>query len=599
MATKILDNSSFSVLRVNPKLTTNIKLVVNESGKMFLDSFNANSELSNSKFKAFKIDPNSTYDKDIYRFYNNGLFPKEKAYEVLQESNDLEVLSNYGLQYEMFYSAGCETIDSEFYDEELGILAPLWLDDIIPDYFVIFRLDGPVTVNNVNAADENNNAANVTDPSKFIDNILSKSTIIKTFDLRSISDVGKYIRNYKNQVDFPDACLRVSLRKDENSTWNGISYKEGGFASKGDNIYEEFINRDSSIIEKEYFITKGFERNGIICANLINFQFLFTDNEVEDYKINRYFGLYVNEAEEGTFILNGKNFFIKADNHPSQLPKLRSSSDISIDKEYELEFTNEEGVILYIDETTIDTITGIPTPDVAKSLPSVFYLKDQNGIFHNIKTGSYWYENEIRLADTKIDIGDFTGFGPSVTDAHAELLEERGKAMAIFNINSNLPAVFSVSFYNDSTFLGMVAVDPSITIAGSNNNFYFCGSGTTKQIAKAMAAAIDTIPNDRRFFDATSQGNNVILVSRFYGDRFNKLNFRLNPLLIGSHFTHYPNIGNNLTYYFNGGSGDNSRRIKVKNEDANRFTSNRYIKTKTGFSEISIFLISSPFLSKI
>jgi hypothetical protein len=52
---EILDNFSFQLLRTNPKLTTNVKLVVNSDGKLFLDSFDANSQISASEFKAFEI----------------------------------------------------------------------------------------------------------------------------------------------------------------------------------------------------------------------------------------------------------------------------------------------------------------------------------------------------------------------------------------------------------------------------------------------------------------------------------------------------------------------------------------------------------------
>ena len=45
-----IDDISFGVLRTNPKLTTNVKLVVNSMGSLYMDSMEANSALSNTSF---------------------------------------------------------------------------------------------------------------------------------------------------------------------------------------------------------------------------------------------------------------------------------------------------------------------------------------------------------------------------------------------------------------------------------------------------------------------------------------------------------------------------------------------------------------------
>jgi hypothetical protein len=70
-------------------------------------------------------------------------------------------------------------------------------------------------------------------------------------------------------------------------------YKSGSFS------YEDLITKDSTIMQDEYLFTQGFQNNGILLANLLNMEFLFDDPTAEDYSINRYFGMYVNEIEEG------------------------------------------------------------------------------------------------------------------------------------------------------------------------------------------------------------------------------------------------------------------------------------------------------------
>ena len=157
MVEKLLDKASYSIVRTNPKLTGNVKVTSNGSD-IYLESFSANNELSSARFKAFKVSGDSTYDKDVFKFFQRGQTPTDIVYEVFQEFQDIAVLSSYSNQYEMFYSAGTRSVASEAYSEDLGMLAPLWLKDQIPSYFVIFRIDNPAAVNNINAELENKNS---------------------------------------------------------------------------------------------------------------------------------------------------------------------------------------------------------------------------------------------------------------------------------------------------------------------------------------------------------------------------------------------------------------------------------------------------------
>ena len=92
MAEPILDKASYSLVRTNPKLTANVKLISN-GNDLYLESFSANNVLSSSSFKAFKIDGTLTYDQDVYKFFKNGTVPTDIAYETFQEFQDTSVLS--------------------------------------------------------------------------------------------------------------------------------------------------------------------------------------------------------------------------------------------------------------------------------------------------------------------------------------------------------------------------------------------------------------------------------------------------------------------------------------------------------------------------
>jgi len=261
MAERLLDKASFSLVRTNPKLTTNIKVVTN-GDDIFLESFSANTELSSSTFKSFKVDAASTYDKDIHRFYQSGNFPKALAYDVYQQFRDTSVLSSYNSQYEMFYSAGTESISSEAHTEDIGMLAPLWLKEQVPNYFVIFRLNDPSAVNNVDALAALDGETDAQTAAKFSKFVLENCTAIKTFDLTSNSNIGRYIRNYREQNDFPIAPITATWRRDEPFQWNGISYKNGGFTSGGNFTYDDIVAKDATIIQNDYFLLKGFKETG-------------------------------------------------------------------------------------------------------------------------------------------------------------------------------------------------------------------------------------------------------------------------------------------------------------------------------------------------
>ena len=423
MAEKLLDQASYSVVRTNPKLTANVK-IVSDGTDIYLESFSANTRLSSQKFKAFKVDGTSTYDRDVFKFFDNGKFPIEAAYEIFQEYEDTAVLSNYGNQYEMFYCAGTRSIASESYSQSLGTLAPLWLNEQIPSAFVIFRLDDPAAVNNVTAPQENDGGVNAQTSANFSKQVLENCTAIKTFDLSQGTTLGSYIRNYRNQEQFPEVPLNMTWRKDEPIQWNGISYKYGGFSSSGNFAYKDMVVKDSTIIQDEYLFTQGFQNNGIILANLLNLEFLFDDPTADEYSVNRYFGMYVNEIEEGQFDLSGEAFYKNTEK--SQLPKIKTITEVSQYLNTPFEITNDAGILLFLDPTKTTTITGLPTPTRVDEVESIFYVKDKEDEFHTVKKGSLWGTDQIRLFDTKVDISLFTGYKQPDTFADASIISHEG-----------------------------------------------------------------------------------------------------------------------------------------------------------------------------
>ena len=588
MAEKLLDKASYSVVRTNPKLTGNVK-VVSDGIDIYLESFSANTRLSSQKFKAFKVDSASTYDQDVFRFFDHGKFPIESAYEIFQEYEDTAVLSNYRNQYEMFYCAGTRSIASESYPQSLGTLAPLWLNEQMPTAFVIFRLDDPVAVNNVNATSEDAGAVNAQTSANFTKQVLENCTAIKTFDLTEGTALGSYIRNYRNQEEFPEVPLNMTWRKDEPILWNGISYKYGGFASSGNFAYEDMVVKDSTIIQDEYLFTQGFQNNGILLANLLNLEFLFDDPTADDYSINRYFGMYVNEIEEGQFDISGEGFYNNTEK--TQLPNIKTTTEVSQYLNTPLEMTNTAGILLFLDPAKTTTITGLPTPTRTSEVESVFYVKDKEDDFHTIKKGSQWGENQIRLFDTKVDISLFTGYIEPDTYANASIVGHQGIAQMYITILDNVQEGAKISFYDGVEFTGAIFANSALaTIPGKSFERFFNPNGTIQEVTQAITSAINNGINENvRFFTATFNDSTVYIKSRFGGTRFDRLNFKID--------TDYPELFTQIKTYpvttlvdpdknFVGGNDVTNGLLKVELGDQDRFVKSNFVQTTGGYTTI-------------
>jgi hypothetical protein len=284
-----LDNVSKPLLRTNPKLTTNAKIVANISDEIFLESIDATKDLASVEYKRWALNPNGDYSQDLYKFYKSSSTPADVMYAVRSDYSDFTVQDSFSKQIEEVYHYGTTYNYSKLHDEDFRMFAPIWLDKDIPKKFVVFRVNDPVGEIDF---DVNSNLQNIQD-------ILKNSEIIKTFDLTNDSSLGKYIRGHVNSESFPKTPVQFNFERREKSNFKGIDLGKGGFATKGEYLYKDFVRADSPLIAQNSMITDGFERNKLACANLLNLEFLFNDNDASDYTINRYFGLYVNDIDSG------------------------------------------------------------------------------------------------------------------------------------------------------------------------------------------------------------------------------------------------------------------------------------------------------------
>jgi hypothetical protein len=307
-----LDNVSKPLLRTNPKLSTNVKMVVDSEGRIYLDSINANQGLSNTSYKKYELSSDSRYAYDLSRYYNENNTPLDSAFDTKRDYSDFSVLDDYSKQFEEDYQYGTKLNASKLYSEDFRMMAPIWLDVNMPKKFVIYRVEDPTP--------EFDYTEDATDKLTRVARMMRNSRIVKVFDLSSSSSIGKYLRNHVQDEFFPDSPLTITMEKNQKSNFNGIDLVKGGFVEKGEYIYDDFVKQDTTLIDANNFITDGFRRNKVACANLINLEFMFNDPTATDYSVNRYFGLYVDDLDSGIGeISNIKNGLVRFKNIESYL----------------------------------------------------------------------------------------------------------------------------------------------------------------------------------------------------------------------------------------------------------------------------------------
>jgi hypothetical protein len=385
MAEKLYDsNTSFGVLRTNPKLTGNLKITLDSSGGVWFNSLESSPELSFQKYKKFRITGNNTYAKDIYTFFDQGSLSNDTIFQVTKKTNgESQAAETFAQQYDFFYGSGASSLIDKNYPENFRYFQPLWLRDVLPEFFVIFKVPNPISypyptnvtsiqngvqykliqdlgtttpfiikywstetnsfkeygsgefftgntvfstyeiiqgsgvvteMNELKYYDEVNDVQNF-----FNSKILPYAQVVSTFDLRSNTLIGKYIRSIINNPGYNQSPVDLSLQANTFTYYNGISISEGVFTRKGE-ILNPYLssNQSTSQIDLEEYMTDGFSRNGIICPNLLNLEFLFDDPDSDIYTINRYLGFYVSRNDLGEFKLNG-NFFYEFKNATENL----------------------------------------------------------------------------------------------------------------------------------------------------------------------------------------------------------------------------------------------------------------------------------------
>lgn len=280
--------SSFSILRTNVGLTTNVKIMVTSDYDLFLESIDSSPELSNTKYKKFRFNKDNYYDELLPYFFRD--LPVDISYSIRYDQDNSTMSNDFSKQFDDIYYMGCRNIvDNKNYTEEYECFAPLYINKgKLPKNFIIFRIDGPGLIN--------------LSKDNFRSEIVNKIKCVKSFNLTTETVLGEWLnKNITNNSQFPTYPLYIDYRSSEFSTWNGIDMTGGGYVSRSyflDSVFEY----ENLYFDLEKAIFDGYKNYSVAFPHILNFSFLFDDtpatpNSLRKWSLNRYMGFYFDDLE--------------------------------------------------------------------------------------------------------------------------------------------------------------------------------------------------------------------------------------------------------------------------------------------------------------
>lgn len=288
---------SFQLVRTNPRLTTNIKIVVDSNYNLYFESFNSDKELSDQKYKHYLLNREAMIEDEIPKFYAE--LPKNLAFGPKSQLDTDVMYDQYIQQFDNTYHCGANEIEDQWYTEEFEYLAPLYIKKgEIPKNFIILRVDEPA----IYKLEGDDYVIGELSKDNFREEILDKWKCVTVFDMSNMTNIGKFLdRNINENNRFPEYSFFFDIKPYNYSKWNGLDYSTGVYK-----VSEMFLDDKTYYsnphFNLEEFITKGFEDNGLIYPNILNMKFLFDDSpatpsEFKKWSMNRYYGFYTDEFE--------------------------------------------------------------------------------------------------------------------------------------------------------------------------------------------------------------------------------------------------------------------------------------------------------------
>jgi hypothetical protein len=293
-----LINKSFQLLKTNPALTSNVRVVVTSDYKLYFEAINSNKELNATKYKHFGLSKSSLIEDKINEFYD-GLSPN-LAFEVKYD-NDVDIMYNdFRNQFDDTYLAGAKNVEDQWYSEEFEYFAPLFVRKTdLPDNFIILRVDDPA----VYKLESDKYRIQGVTKDNFRTEIIDKWKCVSVFDMQKTSDLGVFLaNNITENSRFPIKSFELDIKKYNFSRWFGYDYDTGIFTEKS-LILDDKLYYETPDFRLEKFITEGFKNNNLIYPHILNLKFLFDDtpatpDTLKKWSMNRYYGFYIDSMEK-------------------------------------------------------------------------------------------------------------------------------------------------------------------------------------------------------------------------------------------------------------------------------------------------------------
>lgn len=360
---------SVMLVATNPRLSTNVRVVCADNG-VYLDSFTANSVIAADRYKAYKVSPDGLYNKDVAEYWSGT--PSEFVYDLHTILNSGQRLSDMRQQVEDTYNSGVRPLTSHEYGEDAGdfrIFAPLWVTagwDSLPSYFVIYRLP--------DAAVRESYAGT---PDFFRKEILDKCEIVKSVPLKEHSPISRYLYNYLTQDGYRPSCIYADHDKTKPFIISGVSLQTGEFIESPYYVSDNLLLTERTLTEERDLFTEMYRRQGVVASQLLNLEFLFSDASVDDFTMNRYFGVYADCLDDGTvkvFGVGGHGRTLMLDGQCGDFPDTALDSLFFVRDKYDglhgvsRTKTPERGHIFLTDSVEEESVTGKKTMDAVVGL---------------------------------------------------------------------------------------------------------------------------------------------------------------------------------------------------------------------------------------
>ncbi len=532
------------LVRTNPKLAGNIKLVVDSKGKLYFDTFDVDDNTSNVKYKKRPIDPESSYPYDIKRVFSS--MPSASMYKVKEHTYNASTMNPLE-QYNTFYATGAESDTSNLYDETKRFFAPLLLKKNIPQYFIILAIDNYSSSFNKNS----------------IKDYLNSSRIVKVFSLKEDTNIGKYLKKYITNSQFKTYSLNLNFKSYELSKWFGIDYENGILTSKGEYLYNSIVDNHLTQYQLESRITDGFEKYRLLSSTIINLEFLFDDLEAKPNSIVSYMGFYADENELDEISIDVETLI------GISKEQIYNASNIEISKNI-VKLDNPDGKIFDI-------------PNISSKIVA---LKGQDGYYLKVKSID---TNQITIANSKYTLSNLYYYDKSIKQLKVKPVKFDTQPFATIDFSTlNLDPSKSIQLeisYNGSklmlygTSIGSNTI-PYISYDKLNGTSYICFKQDEGITIEELTSNIIKAINISSQFEASlldEQKNILVVKAKEAGPAYNGAQVIVK--------NNYEAIGE---VYLQGG-GVKGSQVLVKQEDLSYLSGEEVIATKNGIASLKSF----------